>query len=112
MQDFVDNVSVPVEGPASHGKCAQAADDKLEKVQNSGIHQANSSNESDVEIDPYEGFLVYGGWMTNGGWMPWLRPWHLQIHGRVPDRRPHLGEHCLHRGRRPRHGILIADIDA
>ena len=58
MQDFVDIVSVPVEGPASHGKCAQAADDKLEKVQNSGIHQANSSNESDVEKDPYAGFLV------------------------------------------------------
>ena len=33
-------------------------DDKLEKVQNSGIHQANSSNESDVEKDPYAGFLV------------------------------------------------------
>ena len=58
VQDFVDIVSVPVEGPASHGKCAQAADDKLEKVQNSGIHQANSSNESDVEKDPYAGFLV------------------------------------------------------
>ena len=48
----------PAEGPTSHGKCAEAADDKLENVQNSGIHQANSSNESDVEIDPYGGFLV------------------------------------------------------